>query len=66
MKTDMVMFKDPDGEILGGIMVDDKYIICGCCGGVFEVDEVTIIKSLAWINISDAILGDEAFSDTDI
>jgi hypothetical protein len=66
METKMVMFKDPDGEILGGIMVDNKYIACGCCGGVFEVDEVTIIKVLTWINISDAILGDEAFPDTDI
>jgi len=46
---------------LGGIMVDDTEIICGCCGGTFEVDDIgkENIAVLSWVNISDAILGDD-------
>lgn len=39
MKTKQVKFRDPDMVLHGGILVDDKYIICGCCGGVFEVSD---------------------------
>ena len=36
-----VMFKDLDnGEYHGGILTDDKGIICGCCGGIIPGDEV--------------------------
>lgn len=60
MKTKQVKFKDPEGDILGGIMVDNKYIICGCCGGVFEVEEVEILEVYkTWLNISDEIKGEE-------
>lgn len=58
METKMVKFIDPDGEVLGGIMVDNKFVICGCCGGVFEVEEITDIKVLSWIDISEEILGE--------
>ena len=55
METKMVKFAY-EGETFGGIMVNDEYIICGCCGSVFEIEEVKIIKTLTWINISDEIL----------
>lgn len=61
MDTKMVEFTfGDDDEPIGGILVDDKYIICGCCGGVIEVDdpEVKINKILSWINISNEILGE--------
>lgn len=58
METKMVKFEVED-EVLGGILVNGEYIICGCCGSVFEVDEVTILKELSWINISEDILGDD-------
>lgn len=57
----MVKFKDLDTEeILGGILLDDGSIICGCCGGVIEKDDpqFEIIKELNWIDISQSILGD--------
>ena len=57
MDTKMVKFSY-DGETFGGIMVNDEWIICGCCGSVFEVGEVEIIETLSWVNISDEILGD--------
>lgn len=58
METKMVKF-EVDEETFGGILVNGEYIICGCCGSVFEVDEVTILKELSWINISEDILGDD-------
>lgn len=57
METKQVKFIDTEGEEQGGILVDNKYIICGCCGGVFEVDEVHY-SPLPWVNISKEIIGD--------
>ena len=28
----------------GGIVTDDGDVICGCCGGLIERDEISIIK----------------------
>lgn len=39
-----------------GILIDHDYIICAECGGVFEVDEVFIIKTYhVWVNFEDEI-----------
>lgn len=47
-------------EIFGGIMVDNQYIICGCCGSVFEVNDVIICQVYnSWLNISDEIIGED-------
>jgi hypothetical protein len=59
MKTKQVKFKDVDGKIYGGVLIDDEYVICGCCGGVFEKDEVKILAVLEWLPISDEILGED-------
>ena len=50
----------PIGEekFLGGIMIDGSYIICGCCGGIFKIDEIAEWEKLEWITISDEILGE--------
>ena len=64
MITKQVKFKDVcNDSIHGGILVingNDKYIICGCCGGVIEVDEdVEIIEEYNnWVDISDSIIGE--------
>ena len=58
METKMIKF-EVDEEVFGGILVDGKYVICGCCGSVFEADEVTILKEMSWIDISESILGDD-------
>ena len=59
MFAEMIEFVDNDGVKRGGIMVDKKFIICGCCGGVFEVEEVgwENVMMLTWIDISEEILG---------
>ena len=60
MTTQQVKFKDSEGQILGGILVNNEFIICGCCGGVFEVEEVTILERYkVWLNISDEIKGED-------
>lgn len=57
METKQVKFMDEEGEIFGGILVDGEYIICGCCGGVIEWNEVTILEKYNnWVNISDNIM----------
>ena len=61
MKTEQVIFYDyTDNETHGGILVDDKYVICGCCGGVFDLDEgeIEIASKLSWVNISEEIKGE--------
>lgn len=50
------------GEVLGGIAVYDGdtliNVICGCCGGVFEPEDVKILERYEyWVNVSDEIIG---------
>lgn len=61
MKIEQVYFyHSEDDEFYGGILIDDKYVICGCCGGVFDLEDgkIKIYEKLPWIDISEAILGD--------
>lgn len=66
MEVHQVKFRTEDSpdKWLGGIMVDDEYIIYGCCGSIFDSEEIldgTVleIRPLKWIDISDAIKGDD-------
>ena len=55
-----VKFIDNEGEIHGGIFNEqEEYIICGCCGGIFEKDEVKIIRVYNWADLDEVILGDD-------
>lgn len=61
-----VMFYDGEG-MCSGVMVGEK-IVCGCCGAVFEVDEVienakvdgaeAIRLFPNWVDMSEEIQGD--------
>ena len=45
---------------IGGILLDDGNIVCGCCGSLFEPEDVEIIKEYeSWIVLSEEIKGDE-------
>ena len=67
-----VMFYD--GENMSAGILFGEQIICGCCGGVFDVydvvtmaqdDGVDAIKMFeVWADISDEIKGSEADADT--
>lgn len=48
-----------DGAILGGILIDDNTIVCGCCGNIFEKDAVEILEIYdTWVDLSPTIIGD--------
>ena len=61
-----VMFYDGEG-MCSGIMVGDK-IVCACCGGIFDVDDVVsnaiedgreaIRMFETWVDISTEVEGD--------
>ena len=70
-KPIQVVFADPEnpGDWLAGIAFHDC-IICGCCGGVFSIDDViemaredgvkcAIHEYLEWNDIADEIVGGE-------
>ena len=69
-RPEQVMFADPEnpGEWLVGIALHHN-IICGCCGGLFDIDEVielahedgrkqAIYPFAEWVDITDEIVGD--------
>ena len=55
-----VKVEDPDGEgYITGIAYQD-FIICGCCGGIFELadlneDGLEIIDFEEWVNLNETI-----------
>ena len=56
-----VKFLDNENNVtLGGILVDNEYIICGCCGGRIYLDneQYEIIEYYnTWVPLSDEIIG---------
>lgn len=62
MTTKQVIFMDEEGCVEGGILVNDtpkeQYVICGCCGGILEPEQYTILYQYPdWCNVSDEITG---------
>ena len=55
--TQVIFYDFEHGEWAGGIAYGTK-IICGCCGGIFEIEEVNNIEVLPWIDISSEIIGE--------
>ena len=55
---------DDDRTIFGGIaLVDDNgtitNVICGCCGSVFEPEDIKILKRYdTWIDLTEEIIGE--------
>lgn len=67
MLTKQCAFKDEDGTIFGGIYVEigeEKYVICGCCGGVMEMDDIEELYLFdEWNNISEEIIDSLSWED---
>jgi hypothetical protein len=68
-KPTQVKFLDADYDhYVGGIAYGNE-IICGCCGSIFDIDELLedadptdprpVIIPLEWIDISNEIKGDD-------
>lgn len=55
-RQDEETMRENGARWFAGIAYHDE-IICGCCGGIVEIEEVEQIQSLPWIYISDAIAG---------
>ena len=60
-KPTQVAFRDSEGNRRGGIAYCDE-IICGCCGGIFSIEEIyefsivdDPIVPLSWIPIDEDI-----------
>ena len=55
-----VKFIDKNEEtnnVYGGILMDDGDVICACCGGVFEADDIEIIEEYdTWVDFTEAII----------
>lgn len=71
MEIAQVLFRDEENNLCAGIRLDDGRVICGCCGGILEPEEITIVKVFHdWEDISDAIAdlddGWENMTDDDI
>ena len=55
----MVSFMTKDTkEVFYGFMLDNGFCVCGCCGSVFESEDIEVIEEFEWIDIQDAIRGD--------
>lgn len=60
-----IIFRDLEThENYGGILTDERNVICGCCGGLLEAKEENqtwkIIKIYNnWMNLENAICGDD-------
>lgn len=55
-----VKFVDKELNVLGGIELNDGSVICGCCGSIFEPDDIVIITRYdTWVNLTEEICGDD-------
>ncbi len=68
MVTKQCKFTDFDGVVRGGIYVmtngqiedpENDFIICGCCGEIFQLDDVeSYICYSSWLDMSEEIIGE--------
>ena len=64
-KPTQVVFTFYNGECYercAGIAYHDE-IICGCCGGIFEMEDVVIEKGLSWVSLCEEICPDEDYGE---
>lgn len=60
--TKQVIFCDQEGTVHAGLLLDDGYIVCGCCGSLIEPDDYVLFHVYEnWVDIEQEICGDDAF-----
>ena len=58
MEIAQVLFRDEENNLCAGIRLDDGRVLCGCCGGILEPEDFTVVKVFNdWEDISNAIAG---------
>lgn len=62
-----VIFRDRfEDDIHAGILLDDGNIICGCCGGLMEPEDFTLLHIYDfWVNLEADIVGDDSLASID-
>ena len=63
MITRQIQFRDDENVIHGGILVKENdnngFIICDCCGCIFDLEDVTIITTYDyWVDLDSEIIGE--------
>ena len=57
MEIAQVLFRDEENNLCAGIRLDDGRVLCGCCGGILEPEDFTVVKVFNdWEDISNAIV----------
>ena len=50
--TKQVIFCDQEGTVHAGLLLDDGYIVCGCCGSLIEPDDYVLFHVYEnWVDI---------------
>lgn len=58
--TKQVLFLDFEGTVHAGLLLDDGWIVCGCCGSLVEPDEYLLLHVYKeWVDIEEEICGDD-------
>lgn len=66
------IFDIENKKVHGGILLDDGSVICGCCGGLIEADEIgdnndsthRVLRVYEnWIDLTFEICGDDLVDD---
>ena len=58
MEIRQVLFRDEENLLSAGIRLEDGRVICGCCGGIFEPEDITVVSDAIagldnWKNLTD-------------
>ena len=58
--TKQVLFLDLEGVVHAGLLLDDSYIVCGCCGSLMEPGDYLLLHVYKeWVDIEEEICGDD-------
>lgn len=58
--TKQVLFLDLEGVAHAGLLLNDGYIVCGCCGSLIELGDYLLLHVYKeWVDIEEEICGDD-------
>lgn len=56
MEYELIRFKDEEGEMNFGLHnMDKETVVCLCCGGTFDPNEIEIVKRYSVSTIGNAL-----------
>lgn len=63
MNTSIVLFKDEEGNVDFGLLIPDYEIVCLCCGGVLDFDDVEILHGFNDVHYLEQAVASGGFYD---